>query len=136
VGRLSAFEGLELYDGKLSRTVLRGRRAVRPLATRYVSWHGSMNNFKTICVGLLIFLAISGFISYFMKASFVLAPILSTVLLAIIGIIRIPEEYDNPEGKGVHPYAFLVIMSGIILVCVAVWYIFPITSNHGLYNVF
>jgi hypothetical protein len=32
----SAFEGLELYDGKLSRTVLRGRRAVRPLATRCV----------------------------------------------------------------------------------------------------
>ena len=27
---LSAFEGLEPYDGKLSRTVLRGRRAVRP----------------------------------------------------------------------------------------------------------
>jgi hypothetical protein len=26
----SAFEGLEPYDGKLSRTVLRGRRAVRP----------------------------------------------------------------------------------------------------------
>jgi len=35
VGReISAFKGLELYDGKLSRTVLRGRRAVRPLATR------------------------------------------------------------------------------------------------------
>lgn len=31
---ISAFEGLELYDGKLSRTVLRGRRAVRLLATR------------------------------------------------------------------------------------------------------
>ncbi len=31
---ISAFEGLEPYDGKLSRTVLRGRRAVRPLATR------------------------------------------------------------------------------------------------------
>jgi hypothetical protein len=35
VGReISAFEGLEPYDGKLSRTVLRGRRAARPLATR------------------------------------------------------------------------------------------------------
>jgi len=35
VGRaIPAFKGLELYDGKLSRTVLRGRRAVRPLATR------------------------------------------------------------------------------------------------------
>ena len=32
---ISAFEGLERYDGKLSRTVLRERRAVRPLATRY-----------------------------------------------------------------------------------------------------
>ena len=31
---ISAFEGLELYDGKLSRTVLRGQRAVRPCATR------------------------------------------------------------------------------------------------------
>ena len=31
---ISAFEGLERYDGKLSRTVLRERRAVRPLATR------------------------------------------------------------------------------------------------------
>jgi hypothetical protein len=30
VGReLSAFEGLEPYDGKLSRTVLRGQRAER-----------------------------------------------------------------------------------------------------------
>ena len=37
VGReIPAFEGLELCDGKLSRTVLRGRRAVRPLATRSV----------------------------------------------------------------------------------------------------
>jgi hypothetical protein len=35
VGReISTFEGLEPYDGKLSRPVLRGRRAVRPLATR------------------------------------------------------------------------------------------------------
>ena len=30
----AAFKGLELYDGKLSRTVLMGRRAARPLATR------------------------------------------------------------------------------------------------------
>ncbi len=35
VGReIPTFEGLEPYDGKLSSTVLRGRRAVRPLATR------------------------------------------------------------------------------------------------------
>jgi len=35
VGRaISAFEGLELYDGKLSRAVLRGQRAARLLATR------------------------------------------------------------------------------------------------------
>jgi len=39
VGReIPAFEGLELYDGKLSRTVLRGQRAVRPLATRFATW--------------------------------------------------------------------------------------------------
>ncbi len=31
---IAVFEGLELYDGKLSRTVLRGQRAVRPCATR------------------------------------------------------------------------------------------------------
>ena len=30
---ISIFEGLELYDGKLSRTVLRGQRAV--MALRY-----------------------------------------------------------------------------------------------------
>ncbi|WP_308364419.1 MULTISPECIES: hypothetical protein [unclassified Microbulbifer] len=33
----AAFKGLELYDGKLSRTVLMGRRAARPLATRCLS---------------------------------------------------------------------------------------------------
>lgn len=33
---ISAFEGLELYDGRLSRTVLRGQRAARLLATRCV----------------------------------------------------------------------------------------------------
>jgi biotin carboxyl carrier protein len=33
---ISIFEGLELYDGKLSRTVLRGERAVRPLPTRWL----------------------------------------------------------------------------------------------------
>ena len=99
-----------------------------------------MNKFKAICVGLLIFLIISGLISYFLKASFVLAPILTTVFLTLIGVVHTPEsmpgEYDNPEGKGVHPFAILAIMSGIILVCVAVWYIFPITSSHGLHNVF
>lgn len=30
----TAFEGLELYDGKLSRTVLRGQGAIWPCATR------------------------------------------------------------------------------------------------------
>jgi hypothetical protein len=34
---MSAFEGVELYDGKLSRTVLRGERAVRPRPTRCIS---------------------------------------------------------------------------------------------------
>ena len=33
----AAFKGLELYDGKLSRTVLMGRRAGRPLATRWLT---------------------------------------------------------------------------------------------------
>ena len=34
---ISAFEGVELYDGKLSRTVLRGERAARPRPTRCIN---------------------------------------------------------------------------------------------------
>jgi hypothetical protein len=38
-GRLS--EGLEPYDGKLSRTILRGEGAARPLPTRFVYEHSN-----------------------------------------------------------------------------------------------
>jgi len=42
----AAFKGLELYDGKLSRTVLMGRRAARPLATRCLRAKSKTHNLE------------------------------------------------------------------------------------------
>ena len=99
-----------------------------------------MRIFKAILVASILFITVSALVSYFLKASFVLTPILVAGILVFFTFVHLPEDmpggYDNPEGEGIHPYRFFFIAAGITLVSILVWYIFPALANYGLYNAF
>ena len=74
-------------------------------------------------------------ISYFFGASFYMA-LIGVVGFGVFGeIVHMPEnmpgEYDNPEGKGLHPAKAILIGVFLVMVLVGVGYIFPVLYTYG-----
>jgi hypothetical protein len=88
--------------------------------------------------GLGIFVVLSSLVSYFLEASFVVAPAVVAVLFIAGCFIHYPEErpggIDNPDAEFGNPMHLAAILGGVIILCIAVGYFFPITRELGLYN--
>jgi hypothetical protein len=88
--------------------------------------------------GLGIFIVLSSLVSYFLEASFVVAPSVVAVLSIFSCIIHHPEkrpgDIDNPDDEPGNPLYLAALLTGVIVLCIAIGHFFPITSELGLYN--
>ena len=74
-------------------------------------------------------------ISYFFSASFYLAFVVVAVLGVFGEVIHMPEnipgEYDNPDGKDLHPAKAIILGALIVAVLVGIGHLFPDLYNYG-----
>ena len=88
--------------------------------------------------GLAIFMVLSSLVSYFLEASFAVAPAVVALFFIIGCFIHYPEErqggIDNPDGEFGNPMHLAVVLVVVIILCITVGHLFPITAELGLYN--
>jgi len=86
-----------------------------------------------IRIALIVGLVLA--ISYFFSASFYLAIVIVSAMGLFGEVIHFPEnmpgEYDNPEGKDLHPVKAMALGALIIGSLVVVGYLFPELYNYG-----
>ena len=74
-------------------------------------------------------------ISYLFNANLYLALVIVAVLGVLVGVVHMPEnmpgEYDNPEGKDLHPAKAIGLGALVVSVLIVVGYLFPELYNYG-----